>query len=246
MATQSGQTAGPKAAPNPAVVAGAVASQAAQAPAKPAKPATAVEVVKMKDGRAVEFAGKRKMIKESIIEASLIKANPDGSVTILPGAISTRIDLRSGDVFLTKMPTKMIPNFAGHGGLQKYGDELAAPADKQPSYADMLVWLGDLDENIQAGKWAQEGEGGGGVAGASIVIRAIMEASGKAQEAIKAFLNGKLEAAKAKGEKLSRKELYDSFRKAGTKTGTIIARMEREELEKNVKVDADAALKELG
>jgi hypothetical protein len=77
------------------------------------------------------------------------------------------------------------------------------------------------------------------------VVKALAEASGKSIEAVKAFLNGKLDAAKAKGEKLSRKELYDSFRNPNSKVGQIIKRMEDERLAKESKVDADAELDEL-
>ena len=41
-------------------------------------------------------------------------------------------------------------------------------------------------------------------------------------------LQGKLDAAKARGEKLSRQELYNSFRNPATKTGAIIKRLEEE------------------
>jgi hypothetical protein len=74
------------------------------------------------------------------------------------------------------------------------------------------------------------------------VIKAFMEASGKDQASVKAFLNGMLEAAKLKGEKLSRKDLYDSFRNPATKVGKIIDRLEKERLSSTAKVDADAVL----
>ena len=74
----------------------------------------------------------------------------------------------------------------------------------------------------------------------------VIEASGKTVEDVKKFLNGKLDAAKARNEKLSRKELYDSFRNPTSKVGQIVKRLEEERLVKATKVDADAALAEMG
>ncbi len=109
----------------------------------------------------------------------------------------------------------------------------------------MAVALDDLHEQVNIrGEWRLTGEGG--VAGASVVILAIMEASSKTMEEVKKFLQGKLDAAKARNEKLSRKELYDSFRNPNSKVGQIVKRMEDERLAKANKVDADAALAEIG
>lgn len=252
MATPAQQTGSPSAPKvNPAVVAGAQAAAAGQKETtKPAKAPREAENVKMKDGRTVEFVGKRKMLKETIIEQLLIKIGADGSVTIPKGAVKVRIDLRNGTTKTYTLPASLIAKFAGHGGEQKYGDELASPAEKPLSFDDMEVALDELDAQLQKGEWRAPSEGGGGVAGASIVLRAIVEASeaaGKPRtlDQVKEFINKRLEAAKAKGEKLSRKDLYDSFRAPATKTGQIIARMEKEELAKNVKVDANAEMNAL-
>jgi hypothetical protein len=203
-----------------------------------------VQMVKMSDGREVGFAGKRKVLKETLIDESKVIVEGD-TVTLAAGAVSVRVDFRNGETRIYPLPIKLIPRFSGHGGEQKYGDELASPADKPMSEDDMVLALDDLHDRIMQGDWSVVREGGGGVAGASIVVRAIMEASGKGQEEIKAFLQRKLDDAVARNQKLSRRELYDSFRNPNSKVGVIIKRMEDERLAKESKVDADAALAEL-
>lgn len=194
--------------------------------------------VAMTDGRTVQFAGKRKVNKETVIDESLITLDSDG-LRLLPGAISIRMDFRNGETRLMPLPLGMVPQFAGHGGEQKYGDELATTADKPLSEDDMVIAIDDLNSLIQSGKWgAGRASGGGGVSGASVVVQAIMEATGKDQATVKAFLQKKLDADKD----LSRRALYDSFRVAGTKTGVIIKRLEEAKLAKTAKVDADAEL----
>jgi len=209
---------------------------------KKAKAKAEVTQVTMEDGRVVGFAGKRKVLKETLIDQSKIVVDGD-QVIIGAGAISVRMDFRNGATRTFQLPLSLLPKFAGHGGEQKYGDELAAPADKPLSEEDMVLAVEDLHSQISAGDWSAVREGGGGgVSGASIVVKAIMEASGKDLEFVKAFLQKKLDDAKARGEKLSRKELYDSFRNPNTKVGQIVKRMEDERLAAASKVDADAEL----
>jgi len=207
------------------------------------KSKTEYTTVKMTDGREVKFAGKRKVNKETIVDTSKVEVDEGGGILQLgKGAICVRMDFRNGDTRLIELPLKLIPTFAGHGGEQKFGDELATPADKPLSEEDMVLAIDDLNAVIQAGDWGRgRASGGGGVSGASIVVKAIMEATGKDIEVVKAFLQRKLDADK----ELSRRALYDSFRVAGTKTGIIIKRIEDEKLAKTAKVDADAALAEV-
>ena len=219
-------------------------SEATVTVAKKAK--AEITLVKMSDGREVGFAGKRKVSKETLINESKIIV--DGStLTLEEGAVAIRMDFRNGQTRTYPLRLNLIPKYAGHGGEQKFGDELASPASEPLSEDDMLIAVDALNDQVNVnGDWRVVSEGGGGFAGASVVVMALVEASGKTMEDVKKFLQGKLDAAKAKGEKLSRKELYDSFRKPGSKTGVIVERMEKERLEKNSKVDADAALGELG
>jgi hypothetical protein len=203
-----------------------------------AAPKTEVLAVAMSDGRTVNFAGKRKVIKDTIIDES--KITIEGEVMqIEAGAISVRMDFRNGATRTLEVPLSLLATFVGHGAEQKYGDELASPADKPLSEEDMVLAIDDLHSQIVAGKWGKgRAAGGGGVSGASVVVQAIMEATGKDEAFVKAYLQKKLDST----EGLTRRALYDSFRVAGTKTGVIIARIEATKLAKNAKVDADAEL----
>lgn len=201
------------------------------------RPATEYTKVTMEDGREVIFAGKRKVNKETLIDESKIAMEGD-IVQFSSGAVSIRMDFRNGKTRTFPLPLALLAQFAGHGGEQKYGDELASPADKPLSEDDMVIAVEDLDTEIQKGNWGRARASGGGVSGASIVVQALMEATGKDQAAIKAYLDKKI----ASTEGLTRQALYASFRVPGTKTGAIIARLEAEKAAKSSKVDADAEL----
>jgi hypothetical protein len=206
--------------------------------AEATKSKTEYRSVEMTDGRTVQFAGKRKVNKEYLIDETKIDSG-DGVVQLAKGAVKLRLDFDNGDTRVIELPPALLAQFAGHGAAQKYGDELATTADKPLSTEDMVLAIDDLDATIQAGKWGRErAAGGGGVSGASIVVRAIMEATGKDAATVKAFLQKKLDA----DPELTRRALYDSFRVPSTKTGQIIKRMEEEKLTKTAAVDADAAL----
>lgn len=202
------------------------------------KSKTEVTTVALTDGRSANFAGKRKVNKETLIDESKIIIDGD-VMQIQAGAIAVRMDFRNGQTRTLPLPLALIARFAGHGGEQKFGDELASPADKPLSEDDMVLAIDDLYSVISAGKWGKgRASGGGGVSGASVVVQAIMEATGKDMETVKAYLQKKLDA----DPDLSRRALYDSFRAPGTKTGEIIKRLEAAKAAKAVKVDADAEL----
>lgn len=211
-----------------------------------AKKKVEVTEVTMTDGRVVGFAGKRKVLKSTIINQALIEVD-GGNILVQPGAVAIRMDFRNGETRTLPLSAIMLPLFAGHGAEQKYGDELAAPADKPMSEEDMVVAIDDLHTQLyDKGEWRVVSEGGsGGLAGASNVIKAIVEASGKSIQEVKDFLQKKLDAAKAAGNPLSRQKLYDSFKNPATKIGAIYARLEQEKLAKEASVDADAELAEL-
>ena len=213
----------------------------AEATAASKKEKTVVTEVNMEDGRTAQFAGKRKLNKDYLIDPSKISVDGD-AVMIQAGAIALRTDFVNGSTRTFQLPLSLIAQFAGHGASQKYGDELATTADKPLSPEDMVSALEDLDAQIQQGKWGAERASGGAVSGASIVIQAIMEASGKPVDVVKGFIQKLLDRADAEGNKPSRKQVYDSFRKADTKTGKIIARLEQEKLAKETKLDSDAEL----
>lgn len=207
------------------------------------KPKTEYTEVTLSDGRVVSFAGKRKVLKETLIDESKIAIDEEnGLVQFERGAVSVRMDFRNKETRTLELPLSLIARFAGHGGEQKFGDELASPRDKPLSEDDMVIAIDDLYALISKGEWGKgRAAGGGGVSGASLVVQAIVEATGKDLATVKAFLQKKLDTT----EGLSRKALYDSFRVAGTKTGVIIKRMEDEKLAKNAVVDADATIAEI-
>jgi hypothetical protein len=190
------------------------------------------------DGRKVSFPGKQKVSKEILLDETLIVANGD-VVQFSAGAVAIRMDFRNGETRTIPLPLALLARFAGHGALQKFGDELATTADKPLTEDDMVLAIDDLTAQVNAGKWgAGRASGGGGVSGASVVVQAIMEATGKDLATVKTFLQKKLDADTG----LTRRALYDSFRVAGTITGVIIKRMEEAKLAKTAKVDADAEL----
>lgn len=138
----------------------------------------AAEKVTMEDGRTVEFAGKRKMLKEVILSET------EG------GYPSVRFDFRNGKTRSFTVD-KLIPQFAAHGASQKIGDETAGEDDVD----DMVLAVDEIIDRLNAGEWAVKREGGG-FAGVSILMRALMEHTGKDEATIKAFLKPRSHAEK--------------------------------------------------
>lgn len=135
-------------------------------------------VVTMDDGRKVEFAGKRKMLKDSIL-------NEDGSIQV-------RLDFVNGETRLFTLPTTLVGRFAAHGAEQKLGDEIAGVTDVE----DCILAVDELMERLNAGEWGATRAAGNGIAGTSILARALIEHSGKPADVIKAFLRDKTQAQK--------------------------------------------------
>ncbi len=192
---------------------------------KAAKVETVREAVELTDGRTVEFAGKRKLRKEVIIEG---------------GAVSVRFDFRNGETRTFTVPESLLLDCAGHGASQKIGDDVAGVDDID----DMVVGIDAMIARLNAGSWSAERAEGDGFSGASVVIKAIAEVTGKSIDAVKAFLQSKLDQAAAKGEKLTRQALYKSFRNPASKTGQVIQRLELEKTSKS-SVNSDDLLGEL-
>lgn len=198
-------------------------------PAK--KTATVYTKVTMEDGREVEFAGNRKSDKTILV-------GDDGKAT------GVRFDFLNGRTLtlnFSEISEATALYACGHGIAQKAGDEYSGVKEID----DMVLAVEGIFARLRAGEWAAAREAGDSTAGASIVIKALMEVTGKPIEFIKSFLDGKLEAAKAKGEKLSRQDLYNSFRNPTSKTGIVIKRLEEERLAKANKVDAGDLLAEM-
>lgn len=174
---------------------------------------TQVETVTMTDGCIVEFAGKRKLLKESL-------QSPEGKVQV-------RLDFRNGETRLFTIPDNLLAKFAAHGAEQKLGDEIAGLADVD----DCVIAIDELIDRLYNGEWSVKREANG-MAGTSVLVRALVEHTGKTVEQIKTFLSGKTQA-----EKVALRN--------NPKIKPIVERIEAEKASKGSKVDTDALLGEL-
>ena len=203
---------------------------------KPKKAAPEVIAVTMEDGRIVEFTGKRSMLKEIVVEGS---------------EVFVRFDFKNGQSLKAVVPDQHKLYAAGHGYAQKLGDEVAGAKDEAGnpiSDEDKFLAIEALHNRLtNSNDWNKVAEGGGGsVSGASVVLKAIMEVSGKTLAEVKAFIEKKLADAEARGQKLSRQALYASFRNPTSKTGQVIERLEKDKKQKAPALDADALMDEIG
>ena len=173
------------------------------------KVARIVEQVKMTDGRTVEFVGKRKMLKESFINGM---------------EVDIRLDFRNGETRTFRIPDSLLIKFAAHGAEQKLGDETAGV----PEVEDMILGVDELIGRLEKGEWSTQREGGG-MTGTSVLMKALMEHSGRTAEQVKAFLVGK-----SQKEKLALR--------ASPKIKPIIDKLEAEKQAKSNDVDTEALL----
>lgn len=137
-----------------------------------AKAKATVETVTMDDGRIVDFAGNRQMSKESF-------KSPNGNVVV-------RIDFRNGETRTCTLPESLLFKAAAHGLEQKLGDEAAG----LKSLDDAILAIEELVDRLHKGEWNARREGGNGMAGTSVLLRAIVEVSGQPVETVKTFLSG--------------------------------------------------------
>lgn len=184
------------------------------AAAATAKAEKNVETIKMQDGRNVDFAGKRQMLKEPA-------ADDNGA--------SVRFDFRNGEtrLFTIDKSSALFARFAAHGIAQKIGDEAAGEKDVD----DAVLSIDELIDRLNKGEWTTKKEGGG-MGGTSVLLRALVEATGKTTEQIKAFLKGKTQA-----EKLALRN--------SKKYKPIVDRIEAEKASKAAKIDTAAMEAEL-
>ena len=185
----------------------------------------AVTTVKMDDGRVVEFPGKRKLQKETTI-------TPEGKVQV-------RLDFVNGETRLFTVPDALLLKFAGHGAEQKLGDQIAGLKGKDGAEADIddaVFAIDELMERLNSGEWNVQ-SAGNGMAGVSVLAKALVEAMGKPIEDVKAWLKDKTQAQKV-------------ALRNNAKIKPIVERIEAEKAakaaEKGAKVDTDALLGELG
>lgn len=176
--------------------------------------APTIETVQMDDGRMVAFPGKRKIQKNTII-------SDDGRVT-------TSIDFRNGRTLSFTIPDEMLSKFAAHGAEQKLGDECAGLQEVD----DCALAVEQLIDRLAAGEWSMKREGGNGLAGTSVLMRALIEFTGKTPEDIKTFLANKTQA-----EKVALRN--------NPKIKPFVEKIEAEKASKGQTVDTEALLDEL-
>jgi hypothetical protein len=135
-----------------------------------AMPAT--ETVEMSDGRKVDFVGKRKMLKHSEFAADgrwvftrfdfkfeISDEYPENTITVRAPAHDRQ--LKDGSYALDSL--------AAHGAEQKFGDSAAGEDDVE----DMYEAVKKTVDQFAGGDWSQRREGGG-MAGTSILLRALV------------------------------------------------------------------------
>lgn len=180
-----------------------------------AKTPTQYETITMLDGRVVEFPGKRKILKSS-------EVGSDGTVAV-------RIDFRNGETRLFKSnDVSLNLRAAAHGFEQKLGDETAGLEDLD----DAVEAIDQMIERLAKGEWNQEREASG-LAGTSVLARALVEHTGKPIERIKEFLRNKTAAEK-------------TALRASPAIKPIVDRLEAAKASKAKSVDTEALLGELG
>ena len=172
------------------------------------------ELVKMDDGSLVEFAGKTRMMKKTSVQSD--------------GSIVTRMDFRNGEFRVHALPAALKDRAACHGIDQKLGDEIAGIEGIE----DCVTTMDLLLERLEKGEWNAKREAGG-MAGVSILAKALTELSGKAPAETVAYLSTLNQAQKMA---LRKNRLLVP----------IIARLESEKGEKGKKsapaIDSDAIL----
>ena len=185
---------------------------------KAAKKEPVVTTVTMDDGRVVEFTGKRKLLKSSQVTGD--------------GEVQTRLDFINGETRLFTIPDSLLSKFAAHGAEQKLGDEIAGVEDVE----DAVLAIDDLMDRLNKGEWGVARDKSG-LAGASILLRALVESTGKSVDEIKSFLKDKTAAQKA-------------ALRVNPKVKPVVDRLEAEKAAKSAKkadaIDTDALLGSLG
>jgi len=184
-----------------------------------AKSKTEYDTVTMTDGRVVQFPKKRDLIK------SYYPDEVNATVRVV-------LDFKNGETREFYPQPGLLLQFAGHGAVQKLGDELADP--KLTDIDDKVAAIDRLIEQLNTGEWSARREGDS-MAGTSVLARALFEksAGAKTMEDIKAWLKSKKQ-----DEKMALRG-HPSLK-------PIIERIEAEKNAKLAKVDTDSLLAELG
>lgn len=171
-----------------------------QAAAAAKRPKTEYEKVLMSDGRTVEFPKNRKLSKQSFItgvdgyaDAPMVRLDFSNgetrSVYIAGGELIADAIINADDA--TKSRLQFIVKAACHGMEQKLGDEMAYQLKKdevEPTLEDKIEWVDELIGRLSSLEWTVAREGGGGLAGAGVLVQALVALSGKSKDEIRAFL----------------------------------------------------------
>lgn len=179
--------------------------------------------VNMTDSRVVDFPGKRRMLKDKIVEAD---------------KVGVRFDFRNGETRTFYVPSHLLTEAAAHGYAQKLGDTVAGMKNEDGSPVsedDMLLEVEGLHERLAAdgSNWNEVSEGGG-FGGASVLMKALIEHTGMEPEKVKEFLK-----AKSAGEKLALRENATRKGKTGLTIKEIVTRLEAEKKAKAVQIPED-------
>lgn len=141
---------------------------AAAAPAKKESPKVAVV---MKDGRTLEFTERQKCKTEHLEGGGI------------------RFDFKSGDsiVVTREDVTGLSDQFMWHGVEQKFRDEFASAKEE----GDPFEWVSSLLVRVRKGEWRTVRESVGGVSGAGLLVKALVELHGLTPEKAREFLADK-------------------------------------------------------
>jgi hypothetical protein len=157
-----------------------------------------------------------------------VKMDDDRVVDPRTGQVAIRLDFVNGETRTFSIPESLMQKCAAHGAEQKLGDEIAGLDDVE----DCILAIDELMERLERGEWAVKKESNG-MAGTSVLARALHEHSGKPIAAIKDFLSKKTQA-----EKVALRQ--------NASIAPIVARLESEKTKKPSTVDTDGMLEALG
>lgn len=140
-------------------------------------PATEPTTVQMDDGRIVEFASKRRILKTAIVDGSEVRL---------------RLDYVNGETRLYTLPASLVLRAAAHGMSQVYGDKAAGVKDLD----DAILAIDELHDRIAKGEWSAERAPGDSTSGGSTLLKALVEVTGKPAATVRDFLAGITQAQK--------------------------------------------------
>lgn len=147
------------------------------------KAATVIETVKMDDDRVVEFSGKQRVRKESSFDETNLRV---------------RLDYRNGETRTFTIPhgysdptapvAKMVLKAAAHGLEQKLGDEMSGVAVLEDAIEGVDQLMLRLEKGVDG--WTMGKDGASGMAGASVLARALVKVTGQDIRVVREYLGG--------------------------------------------------------